>query len=266
MIFAHRQNGLLPIYRYWNMGSDHFYTSKADEIGTTTVGEKGKHGYECEGILGYLSPTAFAGSVPVYRYFNRLTGDHFYTVSPTEIGSTNLGEIGNHSYIYEGILGYAYPPEHNVAPVYRYCHEKNKEHLYTTWPVEIGTVTHGATGKHGYKSEGVNFYVFLHHAEGLLPIYRYFNGKDHFYTANADEIGTTKIGEAGKGGYVHEGIMGFVSPNQFNGSIPIYRYFHPVSGDHFYTTLATEIGTTHEGQVGALGFKCEGILGYVPSH
>lgn len=39
-------------------------------------------------------------------------------------------------------------------------------------------------------------------------LYRYYNGRDHFYSTDEKEIGTIKKGEAGKFGYVFEGIAG----------------------------------------------------------
>ena len=49
--------GTVPLYRYWNPSSaDHFYTTNADEIGTTTSGEVGRYGYHSEGIACYVSP------------------------------------------------------------------------------------------------------------------------------------------------------------------------------------------------------------------
>jgi len=263
MIFLHHQEGLVPVYRYYNE-NDHFYTTNSEEIGTITPGQKGHHHYTCEGILGYISPKEFTGSVQVYRYYNASNGDHFYTVNCSEIGLLNPREVGNHSYTDESILGYALPPDHNVTPVYRYYNEKMKDHFYTTWPGEIGTIAHGATGKHGFKSEGCSFYIFAHHTEGLLPLYRYFNGGDHFYTNRVDEIGTTKIGAVGNHGFKCEGILGYVSPTQFNESIPIYRYFHPKVGDHFYTTLESEIGTIQNGKAGNHGYIFEGVTGYIP--
>uniref|UniRef100_A0A1X7UWI2 DUF5648 domain-containing protein n=1 Tax=Amphimedon queenslandica TaxID=400682 RepID=A0A1X7UWI2_AMPQE len=43
-----------PLYRYWS-GNDHFYTTNPHEIGTTTPGAKGKHGYTSEGITCYVA-------------------------------------------------------------------------------------------------------------------------------------------------------------------------------------------------------------------
>jgi hypothetical protein len=268
-VFHHPHHGLHPVYRYFHpQHHDHFYTCNGSEIGTTHEGQTGNHGYKCEGILGYVSPHEFPGGVAIHRYFNDQHHDHLYTTNSAEIGTTHVGHAGNHGYKYEGVLGYAYPADHAVAHVYRYFHEHNHNHFYTTNAGEIGTTTPGQTGNHGYKSEGEAFHIFTHHHHGLVPVYRYHHPQhnDHFYTANAGEIGTTTAGQTGNHGYKCEGVLGYISPHEFFGSIPVYRYFQPQKQDHFYTTNHAEIGTTHQGQTGNHGYQCEGILGYVPHH
>jgi hypothetical protein len=93
-----------PIYRYYKGGrkADHFYTWNAREIGTTRVGQVGKYGYKCEGIIGYCFPNYQRGTVKIYRYWSSAKGDHLYT--------TNYGEYGagRNTYKYEGVLCYAY--------------------------------------------------------------------------------------------------------------------------------------------------------------
>jgi len=228
-VFNHHHAGLVPVYRYWHEGThDHFYTANAGEIGTTHVGQSGNHGYKCEGILGYVSAAEFPGSVPIYRYWHEGTKDHFYTSNAQEIGTTHVGQVGNHGYKFEGIIGYAYPAQHNVKAVHRYYHSTTHDHFYTTNEAEIGTTQHGQTGNHGYLCEGISFHVFTHPHAGLVPVYRYWHEgtKDHFYSSNAAEIGTTHEGQVGNHGYKCEGVLGYVSPTAFHGGIPVYRYWH----------------------------------------
>jgi len=270
-VFNHHHHGLVPVYRYYHAGNhNHFYTASAAEIGTTHPGHSGNLGYTCEGILGYVSPHEFPGSVAIHRYYHDGHHDHFYTVSANEIGTTHVGHVGNHGYKYEGVLGYAYPAEHHVNHVWRYIHEAHHDHFYTTAENEIGTTVQGAVGNHGYKAEGhaQGFHIFTHHHHGLVPVYRYWHAghHDHFYTANAAEIGVTDTGKTGNHGYACEGVLGYVSPVEFFGSLPVYRYFNAAHHDHFYTTNPAEIGTTHVGHSGNHGYTCEGILGYVPHH
>lgn len=103
-----------------------------------------------------------------------------------------------------------------------------------------------------------------------VNLYRYWNKetKDHFYTTNKDEIGTTIPGKTGKYGYKSEGNIGrcFDVPSAKDvpsGMIPLYRYWNPKIKDHFYTTKKDEIGTVTAGKTGKYGFKSEGITCYI---
>ena len=139
----------------------------------------------------------------------------------------------------------------NKVALYRYWN--GKDHFYTTNVNEIGTTTYALKGHHGYTCEGVACYVSSVKVSGYVPLYRYWNGKDHFYTTNAHEIGTDVYGVKGKYGYTCEGIAGYV-PSK---GTPLYRYWNGT--DHFYTTNAQEIGTTTYGLKGHHGYTCEGI-------
>ena len=47
-----------------------------------------------------------------------------------------------------------------------------------------------------------------------VPLYRYWNGADHFYTTNWHEIGTHISGHTGQHNYRCEGIACYVYPYQ----------------------------------------------------
>jgi hypothetical protein len=146
---------IVPIYRFWHSGiNDHFYT--------TNSSEGGSHGYASEGVGFQLSAAPSPGLVPVYRYYKHETKDHFYTANASEIGVVSHGMSGNHGYVCEGVLGYISPnPIPGTVPVYRYFKGASNDHFYTTNASEIGAVSHGATGNHGYTCEGVLGYAFM---------------------------------------------------------------------------------------------------------
>ena len=126
-----------------------------------------------------------------------------------------------------------------AVPFYRYFN--GFDHFYTTSAAEIGTTTHGHLGRHGYRSEGTQCLIHNVQAPGTVPLYRYYNGKEHFYTTNSHEIGTITPGVVGKHGYRFEGIAGYCYPSQPNiQNIPLYRGYIG-GGDHFYTTDLNEI-------------------------
>eukprot|EP01084_Bolivina_argentea_P209987 357572_1 len=158
-VYPIKQAKLIPFHRYFN-GQDHFYTTNAQEIGTTTHGQKGHHGYTYEHIAAYIAAEKRDGYIPLHRYCKYLT-EHFYTTNAQEIGTVVYGATGKYGYKYEGIAGWV--AGHQVAhsvPLYRYC-KYLSEHFYTIAGIEeIGTITYGATGKYGYKCEGIACYVF----------------------------------------------------------------------------------------------------------
>ena len=97
------------MYRYWKASVwDHFYTTNPEEIGTTTSGETGNFDYVSEGIAGHCHPTQIADSVPLYRYWQSASSDHFYTTNPKEIGTVTPGQVGNFGYISEGVACYVF--------------------------------------------------------------------------------------------------------------------------------------------------------------
>jgi len=80
---------------------------------------------------------------------------------------------------------------------------------------------------------------------GTSPIFRYYNGSDHFYTSNWGELGH------GNSGYVLEGIAFYANTTQASGTVPVYRYYN--GKDHFFTTNWGELGG------GRSGYTYEGI-------
>ena len=109
-IYKYNVLGSVPLYRYWQGSvSDHFYTTNAGEIGTTTPGQTGKYGYKSEGIVGFCMPKQMTGTVPLYRYWKGSVSDHFYTTNVYEIGTVTPGQVGYHGYKSEGIQCYVLP-------------------------------------------------------------------------------------------------------------------------------------------------------------
>ena len=90
--------------------------------------------------------------------------------------------------------------------------------------MEIGTTKVGAVGYYNYVCEGVKFAVFQHNVADTVPFYRYWNGVEHFYTIDANEIGVTTPGVTSKF-YCCEGILGYVYSTAHSNAQPLYRYY-----------------------------------------
>jgi len=142
--------------------------------------------------------------------------------------------------------------------LHRYYNRKIVNHFYTANYNEL------KRGNRNWKYEGVQCQISQYWQPETAPLYRYLlPGKDHFYTTNINEIGTSTPGQKGKHGYVSEGVTGYCFYAKKPGTIPLYRYYHGRKQNHFYTTNAKEIGVTRNGRIGRHGYKSEGVACYV---
>ncbi len=87
----------------------------------------------------------------------------------------------------------------------------------------------------------------------LTPLFRLYNGKDHFYTTSESERDSAE-----KGGYNFEGIACYVDSSQVDATVPLFRLYN--GKDHFYTTSESERDSAEKG-----GYTSEGIACYVDS-
>jgi hypothetical protein len=143
---------------------------------------------------------------PLFRYNNPSPDvlDHFYTASFAEIG------CGANRWWYEGTIGEVLDREQpGTAALYRFWNPAGGNHFYTTVPDEL------AGGPIAYVAEGILGYIFRQAEPGTIPLYRWYNGDP----AVVDHLYTTYAGEQ-PGGYVFEGITGYVYPPRSQESCP----------------------------------------------
>jgi len=129
----------------------------------------------------YGSSTA---SVPVYRFWNLLSGRHFYTMNQEEKNNL-ICCAPNMSF--EGIAWYAYPNQQsNTVPVYRFYSDTLGYHFYTAGEAEKERLICCDPTWH---YEGVAWYVYPDQAPNTIPVYRFYNSAlpGHFYTAGESE-------------------------------------------------------------------------------
>lgn len=126
------------------MPYDHFYT-------TNPTGELAPSiGYHYEGIAGYVFTKQEAKTVPIYRAYNTVLRDHFYTADKAE----EIHALEN-GYTDEGVGYYMYPAPHEGAvPFYRWYNATSGDPFYTTDPK--GELAKQA----GYVYEEISGYLF----------------------------------------------------------------------------------------------------------
>lgn len=108
----------------------------------------------------------------------------------------------------------------------------------------------------GWAYEGIACYVAPagSAALGWVPLYRAWNGNDHFYTASDVEYNSLPSN------YKKEGVACLVQPSKTGNNVPFYRLYHSGADDHLYT--ASEVEKTSLSASGT-GWQYEGIAGYV---
>ena len=114
--------------------------------------------------------------IPVYRFYNRKTGDHMYTISEAERES--LVKAGWKA---EGIA--CHVPKSSSKPVYRLYNKSNGDHMFT-----ISTAERKAMIGAGWVYEGISFYS---DTDKTVPMYRLYNPNArsgyHFFTGSKKE-------------------------------------------------------------------------------
>ena len=139
------------VYRFLNNDTGvYFYT--ADETEKETV--SGLDNFSFEGA-SYNSADSLIEDIeatPVYRFFDRNTGMHFYTISETEREA--VAGLDNFSFEGEAFTAYATEVEGTI-PIYRFFDSNTGAHLYTPLVTERDDVE----GMPGFQAEGIAYYV-----------------------------------------------------------------------------------------------------------
>ncbi len=259
--------GATNIYRFYNATSgDHFYTSSTSE--RDSLINNPQWGYVSEGtaFFAYDSTTTQPSEkIDVFRFYNTISKDHFYTASTSERDSLiNNPQWG---YVSEGTAFFAYSSQtDNTSPIYRFYNLNTRYHFYTASESEKNNISqisvyrfyNKTTGDHfytasesekgilennqksGYLPEGIAFYAYNTQISGTSPIYRFYNlnTRYHFYTASESEKDSL-IADSSSG-YKYEAVVFYAYTNQASGTYPIYRFVNSIAGDHFYTISESE--------------------------
>lgn len=130
--------------------------------------------------------TADSSSTPVYRFYNKKNGSHFYTASAAEYYSV-FATLGD-TYGFDGV---AYTIDtgnpSNSSPLYRFYDKKNGSHFYTASETEKNDVVARLSAT--YTLDGPAYDVSTQPVPGATTVYRFYdqaNGS-HFFTACESE-------------------------------------------------------------------------------
>ncbi|MFZ4725403.1 MAG: MAC/perforin domain-containing protein [Paludibacter sp.] len=142
---------VVPLYRYSDTKSNHFYTTNWNEIGI------GGNNWYYEGIQAFIFQNQETNTVPFYRFYKNVkkkTG-LFSSITYTDHYYTTVKSSGdNNGYINEGIIGFVYTtPTFNTVGLRQYYNSSIFDHFYTTNINELGN------GGMGYSYNGDCCYV-----------------------------------------------------------------------------------------------------------
>lgn len=143
-----------PVYHFYNkLNGSHFYTISAEERDIVIARWPAVYTYEGESY--YVNVAGTANNAPLYRFYNRVNGSHFYTASAEE--RDIVIARWSATYTYEGVAYYVSLASSSAAPIYRFYNKVNGSHFYTASAAERDYVAayYGAN----YIYEGVAFWA-----------------------------------------------------------------------------------------------------------
>jgi hypothetical protein len=171
-----------------NADGSFLYVPNTGFVGTDTFT------YECWDTFSYVtgmvtvtveaSPEITEATGAVFRFYNPVSGSHFYTPSIEERNYVLSKYLG--VWFYEGFAFTALPAS-GTSGIHRFYNTKSGAHFYTPFDDEKASVL--AKWPTIFSYDGTSFPVSTTPGAGKLAIYRFFNTKTgaHFYTASATE-------------------------------------------------------------------------------
>jgi len=197
-------NGALTL----NANGSFTYTPDAGFVGTdsfTYVAHDGT--YESNPVTVTIVVIEGGGAVgsAVYRFYNPVTGAHFFTSSLAERNDV-LAKYPN-VWFYEGVAFVAAPAAGTV-PLHRFYNASAVAHFYTASEAEKAAVL--AKWPTLFAYEGTTYSVALSAGAGRIAVYRFYNtlSKSHFYTTSSME--RDNIIGRWSGIYHYEGVAYYV--------------------------------------------------------
>jgi hypothetical protein len=145
---------ITTVYRFYNVqNNSHFYT--ASMLEKDYVISKWPNIYHYEGVAYSFNASNPDNNVPLYRFYNKQNGSHFYTSS--ELEKNYVNSHWSNIYNLEGVAYNVSTNPNGGTPVYRFYNKTNGTHFYTSSELEKNNVI--AKWPNIYNFEGAGFYL-----------------------------------------------------------------------------------------------------------
>lgn len=194
------------------------------------------------------APKAASPLVAIYRFFNTLTGAHFYTASIEERDSVRSNLPTLH---YEGVAFYASSsPARGLSPVHRFYNTSTGVHLYTISESEKTSIQNRLPV---FRHEGIAYYASQVTASSTSGIRRFFvrDRGFHFYSSSPEEVARIR---ATLPNYVDEGPAYFALTEAWSKPVDV-----DLTTGSWVLTSRDNAGTSWTGST--LVFTHQGTLG-----
>lgn len=151
---------------------------------------------------GAVARMAAPVRIPLFRFFNRSTGAHFFTTSASERDHVIASMSPPFSLDGQAFsVASGFSP--GLSPVHRFYNTQTGVHFYT---ISDSERAHVVATMPQFNYEGVAYHASLVGGQGLAPVYRFFAPRKgvHFYTADEAEKDNiiARLGDH----YVFEGV------------------------------------------------------------
>ena len=145
----------MPVYRFYKKtNGTHFYT--AGESEKNSIIKNLSATYAFEGVAYHVNTSALANSAPLYRFYKKSNGTHFYTAGESE--KNNIIKNLSATYAFEGVAYYVCTaPVAGSVTVYRFYKKTTGTHFYTAGEVERDSIVKNLSAT--YQLEGPAFYL-----------------------------------------------------------------------------------------------------------
>ena len=152
-IYGSANKNPIEVLRVFNRETgSHLYTPSSKERDAVL----GTGSFAAEGV-GFTALSThddhIEGSVPIHRFFNKVTGGHFFTAFETEKDVVSMDS----NFRYEGQSFRAFDTlSSSLEPVYRFFNLETGGHFYTTSSEEKDVIASLSS----FRNEGIGFYAF----------------------------------------------------------------------------------------------------------